>query len=81
MRNTESKTGAAPPPPRQYPMIDGLCEEFKNLLRAVEPSPVVREHFRNARIEVLKGLRQIIDNRIQNLSQRAEQPGHKISVE
>jgi len=79
MENTESNMGAAPPP-RQYPMIDGLCEEFKNLLRSVEPSSEVREHFRNARIEVLKGLRQIIDNRIQHLS-RTEQPGQKINVE
>jgi len=75
MENTSTTT-----PPRQYPTIDGLCEGFKNVLRSVEPSPGVREHFRNARIEVLKGLRQIIDNRIQHLS-RTEQSGQKISVE
>jgi len=80
MENTESNMGAATTPPRQSPTIDGLCEELKNLLRAVEPSSEVREHFRNARIEVLKGLRQIIDNRIQHLS-RTEQQGQKINVE
>jgi len=79
MENTANNMGATAPP-RQYPIIDGLCEDFKNLLRSVEPSPEVREHFRNARIEVLKGFRQIIDNRIQHLSRR-EQAGQKISVE
>lgn len=79
MENTEN-TGAAGPPPRQYPVIDGFCLEMKKVLRSVEPSEEVRQHFRNARIEVLKGLRQIIDNRIQHLS-RSDQPGQKITVE
>jgi hypothetical protein len=39
-----------------------------------------REHFRNARIEVLKGMRSILDARIQNLSQH-EAKGTKVTVE
>jgi hypothetical protein len=79
MENTESG-GAGNTPPKQYPMIDSLCLELKQLLRSLEPSPQVTEHFRNARIEVLKGVRQVIDNRIQHLS-RSPQPGRKIVVE
>ena len=79
MENTES-VGAENTPPKQYPMIDSLCMEFKQVLRSLEPSPKVTEHFRNARIEVLKGLRQVIDNRIQHLS-RPDQTGRKIVVE
>lgn len=67
-------------PPKQYPVIDSLCSEFKQLLRSLEPSPKVTEHFRNARIEVLKGMRQVIDNRIEHLS-RSAQTGRKIVVE
>jgi hypothetical protein len=79
MENSESG-GAGNTPPKQYPVIDKLCEELKYLMRALEPSPKVTEHFRNARIEVLKGLRQIIDNRIEHLS-RSARPGQKIVVE
>jgi hypothetical protein len=79
MENTES-SGAENTPPKQYPVIDSLCSELKQLLRAMEPSPKVTEHFRNARIEVLKGMRQVIDNRIEHLS-RSAQPGRKIVVE
>jgi hypothetical protein len=39
-----------------------------------------REHFRNARIEVLKGMRSMLDARIEHLSQHAEK-GTKIAVE
>ncbi len=39
-----------------------------------------REHFRNARIEWLKGIRSILDARIENLSQR-DQKGTKVTVE
>ena len=39
-----------------------------------------REHFHNARIEMLKGVRSIIDARIERLSQH-EHKGTKITVE
>jgi hypothetical protein len=65
---------------RQYPTIDAACLQFKKFLQSLEPSPDVREHFRQARLEVLKGLRQMLDNRIAELSRTAE-AGHKIDVE
>ncbi|MGD0618549.1 MAG: hypothetical protein ABSB67_12890 [Bryobacteraceae bacterium] len=79
MENTQT-AGAGSAPPKQYPVIDGLCEELKQFLRALEPSPEVTGHFRNARIEMLKGFRQLIDNRIEHLS-RPAQTGQKITVE
>ena len=79
MENTEN-ANAGNVPPTQYPVIDSLCLELKQFLRSLEPSPEVVGHFRNARIEVLKGVRQIIDNRIEHLS-RPAQTGRKISVE
>jgi hypothetical protein len=39
-----------------------------------------REHFRNARIEVLKGMCSLLDARIQDLSKHA-QKGTKVTVE
>jgi len=39
-----------------------------------------REHFRNARIEMLKGMRSILDARIDHLSRQAPR-GTKVTVE
>jgi hypothetical protein len=39
-----------------------------------------REHFRNARIEMLKGMRSMLDARIERLSKHA-QKGTKVTVE
>ena len=71
MDNTETK---------QYPAVDAACLKFKEFLRSIEPSPEVRGHFRNARLEMLKGLRQILDDRIAELSRKPES-GQKIDVE
>ena len=78
MQNTESSTGARPQ--REYPLIDTLALELKNVLRCFEPPTEVTQHFRNARVEVLKGIRQMIDYRIEQLERTGER-GQKIAVE
>ena len=58
-----------------------LCREIVNQFReAFGVSPKVREHFTNSRIEFLKGIRAVIDSRIEHLSS-AGQRGTKIAVE
>jgi hypothetical protein len=58
-----------------------LCREMIDQVREVlGVAPQVKEHFNNSRIEFLKGIRAIIDNRIEQLS-RAPQHGTKIAVE
>jgi len=58
-----------------------LCREMVNQFReAFGVSPTVKEHFTNSRIEFLKGIRAVIDNRIEHLS-HAGQRGTKIAVE
>jgi hypothetical protein len=58
-----------------------LCREIVNQFRdAFGMSPKVREHFTNSRIEFLKGIRAVIDSRIEHLS-KAGQRGTKIAVE
>ena len=58
-----------------------LCREIVNQFRdAFGMSPKVREHFTNSRIEFLKGIRAVIDSRIEYLS-KAGQRGTKIAVE
>ena len=58
-----------------------LCREIVDQVReCFGVSPQVREHFTNSRIEFLKGIRAILDSRIEHLSQ-AGQRGTKIAVE
>jgi hypothetical protein len=59
-----------------------LCREVMDQMREVlGVPPQVREHFNNSRIEFLKGLRAIIDSRIEHLSQAGANRGTKIAVE
>lgn len=58
----------------------GLGPAVSEFLRKVGPSEDVRQHFRNARIEVLKGFRAMIDERIAQLS-RTEAKGSTVVVE
>jgi len=58
-----------------------LCREVLDQVReAFGVSPKVHEHFTNSRIEFLKGIRAIIDGRIEHLSQVGRR-GTKIAVE
>ena len=58
-----------------------LCREVVDQMRDIlGVSPQVREHFTNSRIEFLKGIRAIIDGRIEQLS-KASPAGTKIAVE
>ncbi len=58
-----------------------LCREMLEQVREVfGVSPNVQQHFANSRIEFLKGIRAIIDNRIEHLSSTGQR-GTKIAVE
>jgi hypothetical protein len=45
-----------------------IADGFKQAVRDIGPSEPVLKHFRNARMEVLKGIRAMIDSRIDRLS-------------
>jgi len=55
------------------------CLNVKPFVRQVW-SEATKDHFRNSRVEFLKGLRSIIDDRINNLS-RHEAKGTHVTVE
>jgi len=57
------------------------CREIVDTLReCLGISPAVRQHLANSRVEFLKAVRQVIDDRIEHLSAQA-QPGTKVTVE
>ena len=55
-------------------------DAMNKFAREFGPSDEVRSHFRNSRIEFLKGIRKIIDERINRLSAN-EQKGSRVTVE
>ena len=55
-------------------------DAMNKFAREFGPSDEVRSHFRNSRIEFLKGIRKIIDERINRLSAN-EQKGSRVNVE
>ena len=44
-------------------------------------SEATRDHFRNSRVEFLKGLRSLLDDRIAHLSRADESKGTHVNVE
>ena len=51
---------------------EGMGEEFSRMASRLGPSAEVQGHFRTARVEFLKGLRALLDERIEK-TQRAQQ--------
>lgn len=64
--------------------IDTICDFVRKGLEAVSesltPPQAAIKHFREARLEVLRGIRELIDHRIDRLSRRNTQ-GTRVVVE
>jgi len=58
----------------------GAGPALTEFLKQMGPSESARRHFDHARVEFLKGLRAIIDSRIESIS-RHETTGTKVTVE
>lgn len=54
-------------------------DSMRRFFRSVGPSDEARNHFRQARIELLKGFRRIIDDRIDRLGR--DHKGTRVTVE
>jgi len=57
-----------------------VCETALPLMKKCW-SEVTRDHFRNSRMEFLKGLRSIIDDRIAHLSRHDQTKGTHVIIE
>lgn len=64
--------------------IDDICDVIRRTLEAlsdvVTPPESACRHFREARIEMLRGIREIIDHRIDRISRRND-TGTRVTVE
>jgi hypothetical protein len=58
-----------------------VCHQFIDMVRErLGVSPAVKQHLMNSRVEFLKAIREVIDERIEHLSAKGQQ-GTKIAVE
>jgi hypothetical protein len=78
---SEQQTDTPPAAERVYERC--LCREaidrFEDLFHI--HSDEARTHMRNSRIEFLKAIRSLIDDRIEHLSSAGQQQGTKVAVE
>jgi hypothetical protein len=69
---------------RAYPNVDAFCDALRDGLRqaadSVTPPEPALGHFREARIEFLRGIRALIDHRINRMS-RTKGSGTSVVVE
>ena len=61
-------------------LCQGAGPVFSELLKRLGPPEQARRHFDAARLEILKGLRALLDARIEQVS-KSKLKGQKISVE
>lgn len=78
LNNTQAEAG--PRAERVNCFCLGAGPELFAIFRKFGPESA-RRHFRNARIEILKGFREIINKRIEELSATEEKRGTKVAVE
>jgi hypothetical protein len=78
MTNEQATSSSASEPPASERC---LCREIVDRFEKVfDLPPAVREHLANSRVEFLKAVRAVIDQRIENLSARTQHGSH-IAVE
>lgn len=61
-------------------LCGGAGQAFTTFLREIGPPEPAKQHFDQARVEFLKGLRALIDHRIEQISKQS-QKGTKLTVE
>jgi len=80
---TESQQNAGESAPGSA-HIDAICDcirkGLETISEALTPPEAARKHFSESRIEFLRGIRELIDHRIDHLSRRANE-GTRITVE
>jgi hypothetical protein len=74
-----SEQSPAPQPAAERCICRDVADHLKELL--LPRSEAAREHLRNSRIEFLKAIRSLIDDRIAHLSAADQPQGAKVTVE
>ena len=63
-------------------VCSGVGPELSRAVRqALDVPDAAGQHFRNASVEVLKGLRELLDHRIEKLSRTEAPRGTKVTVD
>ena len=72
-------------PPNERAPIDGFCdwvrEGAERVADLLTPPPSAGKHFREARLEFWRGVRDMVDHRIDHLSRNNRRQGTRVVVE
>lgn len=65
--------------------IDQICDfirrSLENTTESMKPPKAVNDHFTNARLEFLKGIRAAVDHRIERLQRNQHASGASVPVD
>ena len=78
--NETTEAAGATPHAHDHCICCEASTAISRLFRAIRPSEKVSEHFRQSRVEFLKGIRTILDERIDHIG-RPPHKGTRIVVE
>jgi hypothetical protein len=76
----KTKTKEAPPQAEPKCLCQGAGPLLSTLIRQLRPPEEAQRHFQTARLEVLKGLRALINQRIERVSKTSSK-GQNIQVD
>jgi hypothetical protein len=62
-------------------LCQDLSDAFSRMSRAFGVSETAQDHFRQSRIEMLKGIRKMVDDRIEHVSRSGTHKGTRVVVE
>jgi hypothetical protein len=79
MSGAGPETGASGADSRAH--IDTICDFVRSALEAVLPPETACRHFRESRLEFLRGVRAVIDHKIDRLSRKNQAGGTRVTVE
>ena len=81
MTESQQNAGACAPGSAHIDAICGCIRKgLETISDALTPPEAARKHFRESRVEFLRGIRELIDHRIDHLSGRGNE-GTRITVE
>lgn len=63
------------------PHFTDFVNEAREFAETIIPPEEVRQHFRNSRIEFWKGVRALVDLRIEHIGRKGHQKGAAVPVE
>ena len=81
MKRKSAKAESVAEPEEARCLCSGFGPSLSKMVEALAPKGAANEDFRRARVEMLKGIREVLNHRIEELSKGPEARGTRVTVE